>query len=50
VLELLARAGARATFSLIGEQVRREPELVARIAAGAIRWRCTATGTGCSCV
>jgi len=34
VLELLARAGARATFFVIGEQVRREPELVARIAAG----------------
>lgn len=33
VLELLARAGARATFFVIGEQVRREPELVARIAA-----------------
>ena len=33
VLELLARAGARATFFVVGEQVRREPELVAEIAA-----------------
>jgi peptidoglycan/xylan/chitin deacetylase (PgdA/CDA1 family) len=33
VLEVLARAGARATFFVIGEQVRRRPELVARVAA-----------------
>jgi peptidoglycan/xylan/chitin deacetylase (PgdA/CDA1 family) len=33
VLELLARAGARGTFFVIGEQVQRRPELVARIAA-----------------
>jgi peptidoglycan-N-acetylglucosamine deacetylase len=33
VLEVLARAGARATFFVIGEQVRRRPELVARSAA-----------------
>jgi peptidoglycan/xylan/chitin deacetylase (PgdA/CDA1 family) len=33
VLELLARAGARATFFVIGEQVQRRPELVARIVA-----------------
>jgi peptidoglycan-N-acetylglucosamine deacetylase len=32
VLELLARAGARGTFFVIGEQVKRRPELVARIA------------------
>lgn len=34
VLDVLARAGERATFFVIGEQVRRRPELVAR-AAGA---------------
>jgi peptidoglycan/xylan/chitin deacetylase (PgdA/CDA1 family) len=34
VLEVLARAGARATFFLVGEQVRRRPELAARILAG----------------
>lgn len=34
VLELLAAAGARATFFLVGEQVRARPELVERIAAG----------------
>jgi len=34
VLEVLASAGARATFFLIGEQVERRPELVARIVAG----------------
>jgi peptidoglycan/xylan/chitin deacetylase (PgdA/CDA1 family) len=33
VLEVLARAGVRATFFVIGEQVRRRPELVARVAA-----------------
>jgi peptidoglycan/xylan/chitin deacetylase (PgdA/CDA1 family) len=33
VLEVLARAGARAMFFLIGEQVRRRPELAARIVA-----------------
>ena len=33
VLELLARADARATFFVVGEQVARRPELVARIAA-----------------
>jgi peptidoglycan/xylan/chitin deacetylase (PgdA/CDA1 family) len=33
VLEVLARAGARATFFVIGEQVRRRPALVAEIAA-----------------
>lgn len=33
VLELLARAGACATFFVVGEQVRRRPELVAEIAA-----------------
>ncbi len=33
MLEALARAGARATFFVIGEQVRRRPELVARAAA-----------------
>jgi peptidoglycan/xylan/chitin deacetylase (PgdA/CDA1 family) len=33
VLEVLARAGAKATFFVIGEQVRRRPELVARTAA-----------------
>jgi peptidoglycan/xylan/chitin deacetylase (PgdA/CDA1 family) len=33
VLELLADAGARATFFLIGEQVERRPELAAAIAA-----------------
>jgi peptidoglycan/xylan/chitin deacetylase (PgdA/CDA1 family) len=32
VLEALARAGACATFFVIGEQVRRRPELVARAA------------------
>jgi peptidoglycan/xylan/chitin deacetylase (PgdA/CDA1 family) len=31
VLEQLARAGARATFFLVGEQVLRRPELAARI-------------------
>jgi peptidoglycan-N-acetylglucosamine deacetylase len=34
VLEVLAGAGARAIFFLIGEQVERRPELVARIVAG----------------
>jgi peptidoglycan-N-acetylglucosamine deacetylase len=33
VLELLARAGARATFFVIGEQVRRRPALAAEIVA-----------------
>jgi peptidoglycan/xylan/chitin deacetylase (PgdA/CDA1 family) len=33
VLEVLARAGVRATFFVVGEQVRRRPELVARAAA-----------------
>jgi peptidoglycan/xylan/chitin deacetylase (PgdA/CDA1 family) len=33
VLEVLARAGMRATFFVIGEQVRRRPELVARVTA-----------------
>jgi peptidoglycan/xylan/chitin deacetylase (PgdA/CDA1 family) len=33
VLALLARAGARATFFVIGEQVRRRPELAAEIVA-----------------
>lgn len=33
VLELLARAGARGTFFVVGEQVQRRPELVAEIAA-----------------
>src|SRR5438874_2360937 len=33
VLELLAGAGVRATFFLVGEQVERRPSLAARIAA-----------------
>jgi peptidoglycan/xylan/chitin deacetylase (PgdA/CDA1 family) len=33
VLDVLARAGVRATFFVIGEQVRRRPQLVARAAA-----------------
>jgi peptidoglycan/xylan/chitin deacetylase (PgdA/CDA1 family) len=33
VLDLLARAGARATFFLVGEQVQRRPRLAAEIAA-----------------
>jgi peptidoglycan-N-acetylglucosamine deacetylase len=33
VLDVLARAGVRATFFVIGEQVRRRPELVVRAAA-----------------
>jgi peptidoglycan-N-acetylglucosamine deacetylase len=33
VLGILARAGARATFFLVGEQVERRPELAAEIAA-----------------
>jgi peptidoglycan/xylan/chitin deacetylase (PgdA/CDA1 family) len=33
VLDVLARAGVPATFFVIGEQVRRRPELVARTAA-----------------
>jgi peptidoglycan/xylan/chitin deacetylase (PgdA/CDA1 family) len=33
ILELLARANAHATFFVVGEQVRRRPELVAEIAA-----------------
>jgi peptidoglycan-N-acetylglucosamine deacetylase len=33
VLELLGRAGARATFFLVGEQVERRPALAAKIAA-----------------
>lgn len=32
ILDVLARAGARATFFVVGEQVERRPELVARIA------------------
>ena len=34
VLEILAAAGACATFFVIGEQVQRRPELVRRILAG----------------
>jgi len=34
VLDLLARAGARAMFFVVGEQVERRPELVRDIAAG----------------
>lgn len=34
VLDLLAAAGQRATFFLVGEQVRRHPALAAEIAAG----------------
>jgi peptidoglycan/xylan/chitin deacetylase (PgdA/CDA1 family) len=37
VLDTLARAGARATFFVIGEQVRCRPELVAEIAAAGHR-------------
>jgi len=37
VLEVLARAGARATFFVIGEQVRARPALVAEIAAAGHR-------------
>ena len=33
ILDLLAAAGVRATFFLVGEQVERRPELAARIAA-----------------
>jgi peptidoglycan/xylan/chitin deacetylase (PgdA/CDA1 family) len=33
VLEVLARAGAQATFFVVGEQVERRPELLARVAA-----------------
>jgi peptidoglycan-N-acetylglucosamine deacetylase len=33
ILDVLARAGARGTFFVVGEQVRRRPQLVARIAA-----------------
>jgi peptidoglycan/xylan/chitin deacetylase (PgdA/CDA1 family) len=33
VLEILARAGARATFFLVGEQVQRNPSLVGEITA-----------------
>lgn len=33
VLDLLARAGARATFFMVGEQVRRRPALAAEVAA-----------------
>ena len=32
ILDVLARAGAQATFFVVGEQVERRPELVARIA------------------
>ena len=50
MLELLARAGATATFFVIGEQVRRRPELAgARSRPRATRSRCTAIATGCSC-
>ncbi len=34
ILEILAAAGAHATFFVIGEQVQRRPELVRRILAG----------------
>lgn len=37
VLAALAAAGARATFFVVGEQVRREPELVREIAAAGHR-------------
>ncbi len=37
VLEVLARAGARATFFVIGEQVRARPALVAEVAAAGHR-------------
>lgn len=33
ILEILDRAGARATFFVVGEQVQRRPELIAQIAA-----------------
>jgi peptidoglycan/xylan/chitin deacetylase (PgdA/CDA1 family) len=33
ILDILARAGARATFFVIGEQVQRRPELAGRIVA-----------------
>ena len=33
MLDLLARAGARATFFMVGEQVARRPELAAEVAA-----------------
>lgn len=33
ILELLARAGARATFFMVGEQVERRPELAAEVVA-----------------
>jgi peptidoglycan/xylan/chitin deacetylase (PgdA/CDA1 family) len=33
ILELLAQAGARATFFMVGEQVERRPELAAEVAA-----------------
>jgi peptidoglycan/xylan/chitin deacetylase (PgdA/CDA1 family) len=37
MLELLARAGAHATFFMIGEQVARRPELAAEVAAAGHR-------------
>ena len=49
VLEVLARAGARATFFLVGEQVERRPACWPRSSPRATWSRCTATGTGSSC-
>jgi peptidoglycan-N-acetylglucosamine deacetylase len=34
ILDVLARAGARATFFVVGEQVQRRPRLLAEVAAG----------------
>ncbi len=48
VLELLAAAGLRAVFFLVGEQVEQRPELAARMPAPVTSSPCTATGTASS--
>ncbi len=49
VLELLAAAGVRATFFLVGEQILRNPALAGEIARPATGWACTATDTATCC-
>ena len=49
VLEVLARAGARATFFVVGEQVERRPACWPRSSRRATWSPCTATAIGCSC-
>ena len=51
VLEALARTDARATFFLVGEQVRRNPSLVSEIVAAGhtVGFTASAIATCCGC-